>query len=498
MPNGVANGGQGHLQLSNSALLQTKSYINGEWVNAQSGSVLPVYNKATGDLLAEVVDQSRADTEVAIDAASEAFKSWSQTTPHYRHDMLLALHAKLRDNADDLARIIVAENGKCLTDAKGEVNYANSFIQWFAEQTLRIQGYTTPSPVPGVRTVVMRQPVGVAGLIAPWNFPLAMITRKVAPALGAGCTAVVKAPHEAPLSALAMAHLAEEIGLPRGVLNVLVSSKGKNENDMGLALCESEKVDKISFTGSTRVGKILVSQSAGTLKKLSMELGGNAPFIVFDDADLDQAVANAVACKFRCAGQTCISANRLYVHAKVYDEFAEKFAAKVRELRVGNGMDQGVNIGPLVNEAGHDKAEHHVKQMLEAGSKLLIGGHKGEGLFFEPTVVLAKEGVRMPTDEEETFGPVAVLYKFNTEEEVLRMANDVRVGLAGYFFSQDVQRCFRVAEALHVGMIGVNTGIISSSTMPFGGVLESGFGREGGPTGMDEYLFEKAVSFGGM
>lgn len=455
-------------------------------------------DKATTEVLADVVDQGAEDTYAAIDAASDAFPSWSKTTAHARHDMLMALFHKIQENADDLARIIVAENGKCLSDAMGEVNYANSYVQWFAEETLRIQGYTTPSPQSSVRTVVFRQPIGVAGLIAPWNFPLAMITRKVAPALGAGCTAVVKAPHEAPLSALAMAHLAEKVGVPKGVLNVLVSSKGDNEQAMGKALCESTKVDKISFTGSTRVGKLLMSQSAATLKKVSMELGGNAPFIVFDDADVDNAVANAMACKFRCAGQTCISLNRLFVHERVYDEFVEKLAAKVRELRVGYGLEPHVNIGPLVNEAGQHKAFEHVFQMEKAGSQVLVGGQKGEGLFFEPTVVLAAPHSRPPTDEEETFGPVAVVYKFSNEEEVVRAANDVRVGLAGYFFSRDVQRCFRVAEALHVGMVGVNTGLISSSTMPFGGVLESGFGREGGPTGIYEYLFEKAVSFGGL
>lgn len=461
-------------------------------------SILTPQDKATTETLAQVVDQGAEDTHIAIDAASAAFPSWSKTTAHERHDLLLALYQKIKENAEDLARIIVAENGKCLTDAMGEVNYANSYIQWFAEETLRIQGYTTPSPQSSVRTVVFRQPIGVAGLIAPWNFPLAMIARKVAPALGAGCTTVVKAPHEAPLSALAMAHLAEEAGIPKGVINVLVSSKGKNEQAMGKALCESTLVDKISFTGSTRVGKILMSQAASTLKKVSMELGGNAPFIVFEDADVDKAVANAMACKFRCAGQTCISLNRLYVHERVYDEFVEKFAAEVRKLRVGYGLEPGVNIGPLVNEAGQHKAFEHVSTMEKAGSQVLVGGHKGEGLFFEPTVVLAAPDSHPPTDDEETFGPVAVVYKFGSEEEVVRAANNVRVGLGGYFFSQDVQRCFRVAEALHVGMVGVNTGLISSSTMPFGGVLESGFGREGGPTGIYEYLYEKAISFGGL
>ena len=402
----------------------------------------------------------------------------------------------------------MAENGKAWGDARGEVLYANSYIQWFAEEALRIKGYTTPAPA-GARTVVIRQPVGVAALIAPWNFPLAMITRKVAPALAAGCTTVVKAPHEAPLSALAMAQLAHEVGVPNGVINVLTSSRGENENTMGKALCESERVAKVSFTGSTRVGKILMAQSASTITKMSLELGGNSPFIVFDDADLDVAVDSVMACKFRCGGQTCISANRyvllcvtdlvsIYVHSRVYDEFAERLVQRVRALRVGYGMEKGVNIGPLVNENSQAKARDHVAQMEAAGAEVLIGGHAGEGLFFEPTVVSANPGKRMPTDEEETFGPVAVLYRFDSEDEVVRIANDVRVGLGGYLFSQDVSRCIRVAEAIEVGMVGVNTGMISSSSMPFGGVKESGLCREGGPTGINEYLVEKAIVFGNI
>ena len=485
-------------QLANPALVHEKSYIDGKWVNALNGQTQPVYNKATNEVLAEVVDQGRQDTEMAVKAAEEAFQTWSKTTPHERHNYLLALFAKIQENAEDFARLIVAENGKAISDARGEVNYANSYVQWFAEEALRIQGYTTPSPNPSNRTTVIRQPVGVAALIAPWNFPLAMITRKVAPALAAGCTTVVKAPHEAPLSALALAYLAEEAGIPKGVINVLVSSRGKNESEMGKALCESTLVDKLSFTGSTRVGKILMSQSVNTLKKFSMELGGNAPFIVFDDADVDAAVNNAVACKFRCGGQTCISANRIYVHEQVHDEFVSKFVERVKKLRVGNGLDENINIGPLVNEASQDKAESHVRAMQKIGSEVVLGGDKGEGLFFEPTVVLVKPGERVPTDDEETFGPVAAIYKFHSEEQVLRLANDVRVGLAGYFFSENVHRCHRVAEALHVGMVGINTGMISSSTMPFGGVMESGFGREGGPTGIHEYLYEKALSFGGI
>lgn len=476
--------------------MRTQSYIQGQWVDAKSGATLKVHDKATGETLAEVINQAREDTKDAIAAAKAAFPAWSKRTGQERHDLLLALHQKVKENAEDLARIIVAENGKCLKDARGEVGYANSYLQWFAEQAIRVQGYTTMSPQPGNRTIVLRQPVGVAGLLAPWNFPFAMITRKVGPALAAGCTAVVKAPSEAPLSALALAYLAEEAGIPQGVLNVLVAARGDNESGMGMELCESHDVNKISFTGSTRVGKLLMKQSSGTLKKLSMELGGNAPFIVFEDADLDKAVAAAVACKFRCAGQTCISANRIFVHEAVADEFSRKFVDEVKKFKVGNGIEEDVQIGPLVSEAGQAKVQQHVDEMVKAGSQVLVGGHKGEGLFFEPTVVLAKDGAVQPTDEEESFGPLAVLYKFSSEDEVLRRSNDVRVGLAGYFFSQDVMRCFRVAEALNVGMVGINTGAISSNTMPFGGVLESGFGREGGPYGMDDYMVEKALTFG--
>ncbi|WFD38144.1 uncharacterized protein MJAP1_001092 [Malassezia japonica] len=496
MPKGVVKGGKEELKLNYPALLHDKSYINGKWVDAKSGKTQPVYNKATQQEIRTIPDQGKADTEEAIDAAYAAFATWSKRTPKERHDLLMELYRKLQEHADDLAHIIVAENGKSLADAKAEVAYSNSFVEWFAEEALRVYGRTVPSPVGSVRNVVIRQPVGVAGLIAPWNFPLGMITRKVGPALAAGCTVVIKAPHEAPFSAFALAQLAEEVGIPAGVLNVLVSARGENESQMGLTLCESPKVRKISFTGSTRVGKLLMGQSANTLKKLSMELGGNAPFIVFDDADVSLAVDNAIACKFRGGGQTCISANRIYVQDAVFDKFSKALAAKVADFKVGYGMDKDVRIGPLVNEAGQKKVSEHVAKIKEAGGEILVGGEKGEGLFFEPTVAVAPQGKHMPTDDEETFGPLAVLYRFSTEDEVLEHANDASVGLAGYFFSKDVTRCFRVGEALQVGMIGINTGMISQNTIPFGGVKESGFGREGGPTGINEYLVEKALVFG--
>ncbi|WFD33008.1 hypothetical protein MSPP1_004065 [Malassezia sp. CBS 17886] len=498
MPHGIVKQGRAQLNLANGALLRDRAFVGGKWVAAQSGQTLRVQDKATQQLITEVPDLGEADTQAAIAAAHGAFRGWAQQTPKARHDLLLALYAKLVENAEDLAKIIVAENGKSLGDAEGEVSYGSAFIQWFAEEALRTDGYTPAALMPGVQNVVVREPVGVAALIAPWNFPLAMITRKLGPALAAGCTAVVKTSHEAPLSALALAALAEEAGIPAGVVNVLISARGENESAMGRALCESPRVQKISFTGSTRVGKLLMGQSASTLKKLSMELGGNAPFIVFHDADLDRAVEGAIACKYRGSGQTCVCANRIFVHESVYDEFATKLAAQVRGFRVGHGLQEGVNIGPLANEAGVRKVEDHVRAAQDHGGKVLVGGTPGEGFFYEPTVIAAPPDTPMPTDSEETFGPVAVLYPFRTEEDVLRRANDVDVGLAGYFYSQDVSRCFRVARALHVGMVGINTGMISQTTIPFGGVLESGFGREGAHVGLLEYMNEKAMVFGGV
>ncbi|WFD42866.1 hypothetical protein MPSI1_001516 [Malassezia psittaci] len=498
MPKGVVKEGKEDLKLNYPALLRTESYINGKWVKAKSGKTQKVINKATLQEIAQVPAQNKDDTEAAIDAAHDAFQGWAKRTPKERHDLLYKLYHKINEHADDLAHIIVAENGKALQDAAGEVEYSNSFVEWFAEEAVRAYGKTVPAPDPKVRNVVIKQPIGVAGLLAPWNFPLAMITRKLCPALAAGCTGVVKAPCEAPLSALALAQLIDEVGFPKGVVNILVSERGQDEQEMGKTLCESPKIRAVSFTGSTRVGKILAQQSASTLKKLSLELGGNAPFIVFDDADLDLAVSNLVQCKFRCTGETCISANRIYIADAIYDEFSKKLAEQVGQFKVGNGMDKGVTMGPLNNEAGKKKIEEHVKKVKDAGGKIVLGGNAGEGLFFEPTIAQAPDAKQLPTDEEETFGPLAVLYRFKDEADVIKRANDVSVGLGGYFFSQDVGRCFRVGEALEVGMVGINTGMISQYIIPFGGVKESGFGREGGPTGIDEFLEEKTLVFSGL
>lgn len=431
--------------------------------------------------------------QAAIEAAHAAFPSWKNKTSKERADLLYALYAELQANAEDLAKIIVGENGKSLAEAKGEIGYSNSFIQWFAAEAQRTYGHVIPAPLPGVRNVVVKQPIGVAGLITPWNFPAAMITRKVGPALAAGCTTVIKAPAETPFSALALAHLAEKVGIPKGVINVVTCAKGDNEAAVGKEICSNPIVKKISFTGSTRVGKILFSQCAPTLKKMSMELGGNAPFVVFEDADLDKAVDGAIACKFRASGQTCVCANRLYVHASIYDEFSKKLAAKVDQFKVGNGLDAGTTHGPLVNNVGLEKVETHVNDSVKQGAKVLIGGKRGEGNFFEPTI-LTDLPHKPPTDYEETFGPLAALYKFSSEEEVIKMCNDVDVGLAGYFFTRDLNRAWRVSEAMEVGMIGINTGILSQAPVPFGGVKESGFGREGFK-GCEEYMTDKLMVY---
>ncbi|KAL9938952.1 hypothetical protein V8E36_001765 [Tilletia maclaganii] len=497
MPKDIVKGGKEQIKLDNPSLLQTQAYINGKWTAGSSTKTFTVYNKATNQELGTLPDLGATETKQAIDAAHAAFKEWSKTSAKHRHDLLLKLYAELEANTADLAHIIVAENGKSLTEAKGEIGYSNSFISWFAEEAVRVYGHTAPAPIPGVRNVILKEPVGVAGIITPWNFPAVMITRKLGPALAAGCTAVLKAPAETPFSALAIAHLAEKVGFPAGVINILTCAKGENEASVGKELCENKKVKKISFTGSTRVGKILMSQSSGSLKKLSMELGGNAAFIVFPDADLDDAVKGAIACKYRGSGQTCVCANRIYVHADIYDEFAKRFAAEVDKFVVGYGMTEGVTHGPLVSKAGLEKVESHVNTSVEKGAKVLVGGKRGEGLFFEPTVLVnLPSGLPMETDE--TFGPLAALYKFSSEEEVIELANDVDVGLASYFYTRDYARCWRVAEALQVGMVGINCPILSQNTVPFGGVKESGFGREGGRGGIAEYMNEKLLAWGGI
>ncbi|KAJ3034654.1 hypothetical protein HDV00_004793 [Rhizophlyctis rosea] len=440
---------------------------------------------------------SREDARLAIDAAARAFDKWKQESARTRAKVLRKWYDLLIANTGDLARIMTLECGKPLAESKSEVAYGASFIQWFSEEAPRLYGDVIPPFATTQRTLAMKQPVGVCGLITPWNFPIAMITRKAGAAFAAGCTAVLKPASETPLSALAIAALGEEAGIPAGVFNVVTSESGAATKALGEELTTNPKVRKISFTGSTGVGKILMKQAAGTMKRVSLELGGNAPFIVFEDADLDAAVEGCISSKFRNAGQTCVCVNRIYVQSSVYDAFASKLAARVKALKVGHGLDEGVKIGPLITSAGLEKVRRHVEDAIGGGAKAVVGGkaHERGGNFWEPTVLtgISSDAV---VAQEETFGPLAALFRFETEEEVIRHANDTPYGLAGYFYSRDVSRIFRVAEALEVGMVGVNEGLISSETAPFGGVKESGMGREGSKYGIDEYVDVKYICLG--
>ncbi|KAF2103074.1 succinic semialdehyde dehydrogenase [Rhizodiscina lignyota] len=485
-------------ELKDKSLLKSQAYVNGEWVNAKSGQTFEVTDPATGKVIGTMPEFSPEDTEDAIAAAAAALPSFRKMTGRERSRLLRKWHGLMMDNIDDLALLITLENGKPTADAKGEVTYAANFFEWFAEEAPRVYGDTIPASIPGNRVFTLKEPVGVCGLITPWNFPAAMITRKIGPALAAGCTVVAKSPGETPLTAAAIVELAHRAGIPKGVVNVVTALK--NTPQVGEAITSSDTVRKVSFTGSTGVGKLLMRQSADTLKKLSFELGGNAPFIVFDDADLDTAVAGAIASKFRSSGQTCVCANRIYIQKGIYDDFANAFVEKVREFKVGAGFEEGVTHGPLIHDRAISKVESHVKDAEAQGGKVLIGGQAMPDLgsnFFQPTVIRDMSN-KMKLAHEETFGPVAGLFPFETEAEVVKMANDAEVGLAGYFFSKDLQRCYRVAEAMDVGMVGVNTGLISDPAAPFGGVKWSGFGREGSKYGVDEYLITKMVTLGGM
>ncbi|KAG6008774.1 hypothetical protein E4U21_003972 [Claviceps maximensis] len=481
-----------------SLLKQDVAFINGEWKAATSGKTFKVNDPSTGTLIGTVAECDADDTKLAIKAAADAFPAFRSLTGRERAKLLRKWYDLMVENADDIATLITWENGKPVAEAKGEAAYAANFFEWFSEEAPRTYGDTIPSTVPGNRVWTVKEPVGVCGLITPWNFPAAMITRKIAPALAAGCTVVCKAPGETPYTALAVAELGHRAGIPRGVVNVVTTLE--NTPEIGELLTTDPTVKKVSFTGSTAVGKLLMKQSSGTLKKLSMELGGNAPFIVFDDADLDTAVAGAISSKFRGTGQTCVCANRFYVQEGIYDDFVNKFAEKVNAFKVGNGFDQGITHGPLIHDRAVNKVEAHVKDAQSKGAKIVTGGHKMPDLganFFQPTVIRDMTS-DMAMAKEETFGPVAGIFPFKTEAEVVRLANKVDVGLAGYFFSRDLQRVYRVAEALEVGMVGVNTGIISDPAAPFGGVKESGFGREGSKYGIGEYQVTKTITFGGM
>lgn len=474
------------------------AYVNGEWIGAKSGKTFEVFDPSSGKLVGTAPEFDKADTQNAIDAAAAAFPSFRTKTGRERSKLLRKWYDLMVENSEDIAKLITWENGKPLADAKGEAAYAASFFEWFSEEAPRVYGDTIPASIAGNRVITIKEPVGVCGLITPWNFPAAMITRKIGPALAAGCTVVAKSPGETPFTALALAELAHRAGIPKGVVNVI--SALKNTPEVGETLTTSPIVKKISFTGSTPVGKLLMKQSSDTLKKLSFELGGNAPFIVFDDADMDIAVAGAIASKFRSSGQTCVCANRIFVQSGVYDTFAQKFAAKVNDFKVGSGYTEGVTHGPLIHDRAVTKVEAHVRDAEKKGAKVIQGGHKMPQLganFFEPTVITGMTA-DMQLASEETFGPVAGLFKFESEEEVVKLANSAEVGLAGYFFSKDLQRIFRVAEALEVGMLGVNTGLISDVASPFGGVKESGFGREGSKYGIAEYQVMKSITYGGM
>jgi len=486
-------------KLNDPSLLKLNvAYVNGEWVKAKSGKTFEVTDPSSGKVIGSAPEFDAADTQLAIDAAAAAFPSFRAKTGRERSKLLRKWYDLMIENSEDIAKLITWENGKPLADAKGEAAYAASFFEWFSEEAPRIYGDNIPASIAGNRVVTIKEPVGVCGLITPWNFPAAMITRKIGPALAAGCTVVAKSPGETPFTSLALAELAHRAGIPKGVVNIV--SALDNTPAVGELLCTSPIIKKVSFTGSTGVGKLLMKQSSSTLKKLSFELGGNAPFIVFDDADLDIAVTGAIASKFRSSGQTCVCANRIFVQSSIYDKFAQLFAAKVAEFKVGGGYTEGVTHGPVIHERAVKKVDAHVRDAEKKGAKVIQGGQKMPELgsnFFQPTVITGMT-TDMDLAKEETFGPVAGLFKFDSEEEVVRIANSAEVGLAGYFFSRDLQRIYRVAEALEVGMVGVNTGLISDVAAPFGGVKESGFGREGSRYGVGEYQTIKTITYGGM
>ncbi len=478
--------------LADASLLKNNALVNGEWVGATAR--FEVTDPATGLKLADVANLGAAETEAALKAAEKAWAPWRAKTAKERGAILMKWFHLLHQHADDLARIMTAEQGKPLAEAKGEVSYGASFIEWFAEEARRVYGETIPTTDNNKRYLVIKQPMGVCAAITPWNFPIAMITRKVAPALAAGCPVVIKPAEQTPLSALAVAELAQRAGMPAGVLNV-ITADGPNSIAVGKVLCASDIVRHLSFTGSTEVGRILAAQCAPTIKKLSLELGGNAPFIVFDDADLDSAVEGAMISKYRNAGQTCVCANRLYVQDGVYDTFVAKLAERTKGIKVGNGFEAGVNQGPLIDGQAIEKVERHVADALSKGARVVVGGSKIGERFYTPTVLANVTG-EMLCAKEETFGPVAPVFRFKTEEEVIAAANATEFGLASYFYSRDVGRIFRVGEALEYGMVGINTGLISTTEVPFGGVKQSGLGREGSHHGIDDYVEIKYLCLG--
>jgi len=481
--------------LKDSQLFKDRAYIDGAWVEADSRKRFDVDNPAEGTVLASVPDMGAAETRRAIEAANAALPAWRALPAKERSRILRKWYELILANADDLALLLTTEQGKPLAEAKGEIAYGATFIEWFAEEAKRVYGDVIPSPTNDRRLLVIKQPIGVCAAITPWNFPNAMITRKVSPGLAAGCTFVLKPAEQTPFSALALAELAERAGLPKGVLNIVTGDPVA----IGQEVCANPLVRKVTFTGSTEVGRILMRQSADTIKKLSLELGGNAPFIVFDDADLDAAAEGALASKYRNAGQTCVCANRIYVQDSVYDAFAAKIAEKIRGLKVGKGTEPGVTIGPLIDAQGLAKVEEHVADAVSKGAKVVVGGkrHGLGGRFFEPTL-LTEMKPEMKVAREETFGPVAPLFRFANDKDAIALANDSEFGLCAYFYSRDIGRIFRAAESLEAGIVGVNVGIISTEVAPFGGVKQSGLGREGSKYGIDEFLELKYIALGGI
>jgi len=482
--------------LKDTALFQEKGFVNGQWVAASSAATFNVHNPATGEVIAKVANLGPKDAEQAIQAAHKALNGWRSRTAKERSNIMRKWFDLIVQATDDLATIMTIEQGKPFAEAKGEVAYGSSFIEWFAEEAKRVMGAIPSSTWSDKRMMVLKQPIGVCVSITPWNFPIAMITRKVAPAIAAGCTIVIKPAEQTPLSALALAELGKRAGIPDGVINI-VTADSDNSIAVGKTLCESKVVAHLSFTGSTPVGKILMEQCAPTVKKVALELGGHAPFIVFEDADLDAAVAGAVASKYRNAGQTCVCTNRFYVHESLHDAFVEKLAKATRDIKVGNGMEDGIVLGPLIEEQAVDKVELHVSDAVQKGARVVTGGKKHSlgGLFYEPTVLAGvKQDMRIMT--EETFGPVAAVVPFKDEAEVIASANNSDFGLASYFYSRDIGRIWRVAEALEYGMVGINTGLISNEVAPFGGVKQSGLGREGSVWGIEEYLEMKYLCVG--
>ncbi len=483
------------MELNNKSLFKQKCFINGQWIGSASGETLEVNNPASLEIIGNVPKCSTAETKVAIDHANNAFQSWKETTAKERSIILKKWGELISKNSDDLAKIMTIEQGKPLAEAKGEILMGASYIEFYAEEAKRVYGDIIPDPRPGKRIVIIKQPVGVVGAITPWNFPNSMITRKCAAAMAVGCTTVVKPASQTPFSALAVAQLAKEAGFPDGVFNVITGSA----SEIGRELTSNSTVRKISFTGSTEVGKILLEQSASTVKKVSMELGGHAPLIVFDDADMDEAVTGAMQSKFRNSGQTCICTNRIFVHEKIYDEFLNKFTKEVEKITVGNGLEDGIISGPLIDKSSLEKVIDHVQDAVNTGAKIAIGGdiHSLGGNFYQPTV-LSNVSTKAKITFEETFGPVAPLYKFSNDEEVIKMANNTPYGLASYFFSRDIGRIWRVAEALEYGIVSINNGLPTIAEVPFGGVKESGMGREGSRYGLDDYLTIKYISMGGI